>query len=150
MVRSEAIATWVGLVTAASVFTAAAFAHDAIVVRRKIMKAIGSATKEAQEMARGQRAFDAQKAATQMRLISASWTDLSRMFPEGSDAGGRTRAAAAIWISFADFDAQGRDMAAHAAKAEAAAAQGLEAFKAAFEPVAATCKDCHRTYMTRD
>ncbi len=127
-----------------------ATAHDAITLRRKIMKAVGSATKEATEMVKGQRAFDAKKAASQMSLVARSWGEVAMLFPTGSETGARTRAAPEIWINFADFEAQGARMAADATKAATAAAEGQEAFARAFEPVAASCRDCHKTYMTRD
>lgn len=125
-------------------------AHDAITLRRKIMKAVGSATKEATEMAKGQRTFDAKKAASQMSLVARSWDEVAMLFPPGSHTGARTRAAPEVWTNFADFEAQGSRMAAAATKAGAAATEGPEAFAKAFEPVAASCRECHKTYMTRD
>jgi len=127
-----------------------AMAHDAITLRRKIMKAVGTAAKEASEMTKGQRPFDAVRAATHMNLIARAWPEVVHLFPKGSETGGRTRAAAEIWKSFAEFETEGRKMASDAALAADAATQGLEAFKVAFEPVALSCKSCHVTYMTRD
>lgn len=127
-----------------------ASAHDAITLRRKIMKAVGSATKEATEMAKGQRAFDAKRAASHMSLVARSWGEVAHLFPAGSDVGARTRATPEVWTNFADFEAQGLRMAADATKAAAAAAEGQDAFARAFEPVAASCRDCHKTYMSRD
>ena len=127
-----------------------AAAHDAILLRRKIMKAVGNAAKEASEMAKGQRAFDAKRAASHMSLVAHSWEELAKLFPAGSESGARTRAAPEVWTNFADFEAQGSRMSADAIKAGAAAAEGADAFARAFEPVAASCKECHKTYMTRD
>ncbi|MDX2157840.1 MAG: cytochrome c [Hyphomicrobiaceae bacterium] len=127
-----------------------ALGHDAILLRRKIMKAVGAATKEARELARGERAFDAARASAQMTLIANGWTEAAKLFPEGSHAGARTRAAPEIWTNLADFQAQGERMAQLASRAAAAAGEGHAAFTAAFEELSVTCKGCHRTYMTRD
>lgn len=127
-----------------------ASAHDAILLRRKIMKAIGVATKEAHEMARGKRVFDPAKAKSHMELLSQSWPELEKLFPPGSDRGARTKAAGAVWTSFEDFKAKGREMAGFAKRAGGAAAAGKGAFASAFADLAVTCKGCHRTYMSRD
>ena len=125
-------------------------AHDAIPLRRKIMKAVGSAAKEASEMASGQRAFDPSKAAAGMSLIARSWPEVVRLFPPGSDRGGKTRAEAEIWSSFSAFEAHGQHMVEAADHAGEAAGRGIEAFRGAFEPVAQSCKRCHAIYMSRD
>lgn len=101
-------------------------------------------------MAKGQRAFDAKRAASHMSLVARSWGEVATLFPAGSEAGARTRATPEVWTNFTDFEIQGLRMAADAAKAADAAAHGPEAFARAFEAVAASCKDCHKTYMSRD
>jgi cytochrome c556 len=127
-----------------------ALAHDAIGVRRKIMKAMGAATKDVTEMMRGNRPWDAAKAAAGMRLVANSWPELAHLFPAGSHAGGNTRAAPEIWSSLADFMQQGEAMAATAARAADAAVQGEAAFRPLFEEASAACKGCHRGYMIRE
>ena len=139
-----------GAVVGTGIVAIGAQAHDAILLRRKIMKAVGVSAKEASEMAKGQRPFDAGRAATQMGLIASAWPEIVKLFPPGSDKGGRTRAAAEVWASFGQFEAEGARMAEDARRAAEAAAAGPEAFRAAFEPVAHSCKQCHVTYMTRD
>jgi cytochrome c556 len=141
-----------GLSVLAAVAVAAsgfAVAQDAIAKRKEIMKAVGGATKAAGQMVKGEAPFDAAKAKAGMDTIATGWSEFAKNFPKGSETGGETTAAPKIWADFTDFDSKGKKMAADAAKAAAAAAQGPDAFKAAFGEVTKSCKGCHEAYRVK-
>jgi cytochrome c556 len=100
-------------------------------------------------MVKGEIPFDAAKAAASMNTIAGMWTEFATLYPKGTETGGETTAAPKIWETFADFDAQGKKMAADAAKAATAAAGGADAFKAAFGDVTKSCKSCHDVYRVK-
>ncbi len=121
-------------------------AQDAIAQRKAIMKTVGGGTKLANEMIKGEKPYDAKAAAEAMTKIADGWAPFAKLFPKGTETGGETTAAPAIWEKFADFDAKGQALSKAAATAATEAAKGPEAFKAAFAGVGATCKGCHEVY----
>lgn len=136
--------------TAAGVFVAgAAVAEDAIAKRKGIMKAVGKATKTTGAMVKGEVKFDAAAAKANMDTIAKSWADFAKLFPKGTETGGKTTASAKVWTNFKEFDDKGKKMAADAAKASAAAAKGADAFKVAFGAVTKNCKGCHETFRVK-
>lgn len=126
-----------------------ALAQDPIAKRKAAMKAVGAATKESGQMAKGELAFDAAKAKAHMDTIAGTWAEFAKQFPKGTDAGGETTVAPKVWQSFEDFDTKGKKLATDAAKASTVAAQGLEPFKAAFGEVTKNCKGCHDDYRVK-
>lgn len=137
------------LAAAAVVASGVAVAQDAIAKRKEIMKGVGGATKASAAMVKGEAAFDAAKAKASMDTIATSWTEFAKLFPKGTETGGKTTAAPKIWTDFADFDSKGKKMAADAAKAAAAAGNGADAFKTAFGEVTKSCKGCHQDYRVK-
>ncbi len=137
------------LAAAAVIASGVAVAQDAIAKRKELMKAVGGAAKSSGQMVKGEAPYDAAKAKANMDVIATGWTDFAKLFPKGSETGGETTAAPKIWTDFADFDAKGKKMASDAAKASAAAANGADAFKAAFAEVGKSCKGCHQDYRVK-
>ncbi len=135
------VASGLALATAASPLLRR---HDAS--SKALMKEVGGATKLSSEMIKGEKPFDAKAAAAAMQKIADGWAPFAKLFPPGSDKGGETTAAPAIWEKFADFDAKGQAMAKAAAIAAKEAEKGPDAFKAAFGAVGGTCKGCHEVY----
>lgn len=123
--------------------------QDAIATRKAAMKDVGGATKASVQMIKGEIPFDAAKAKASADTIANGWAAFAKQFPKGTETGGETTAAPKIWETFADFDEKGKKMAAEAAKASAAAGQGLEAFKTAFGEVTKSCKSCHDDYRVK-
>ena len=68
------------------------------------------------------------------------------MFPKGSETGGETAAKPEIWDNKAEFESIAKDLQSATAKAAAAAAGGLDAFKVAFGGVGKNCKSCHEKF----
>ncbi len=126
--------------------TGIATGQDAIAQRKELMKQVGAATKVSGEMVKGEKPYDAKAAAEAMTTIARNWQAITKLFPDNSKMGGETTAAPKIWEARADFDAKGAAMAKDAEAASKAAAQGPDAFKAAFGAVAKNCKGCHEVY----
>lgn len=147
MSKSRVLAGLSILAGVAVIASGVAVAQDAIAKRKEVMKAVGGATKQSVQMVKGEIPFDAAKTKANMDVI-ADWGSFSPLFPQGTE-NGDTTAAPKIWQTFDDFDAKGKKMAADAAKAGAAAGEGLEAFKAAFGEVAKNCKGCHQDYRVK-
>jgi len=118
---------------------------DPIAARKAAMKANGAAMKVASDMLKGTTPYDAAAAAEAMQKIEDDMKTFADLFPEGSDQGD-TDAAAAIWQNMDDFRARAVKLGSDAAAAREAAAQGPEAFQAAFAAVGANCGGCHRPY----
>jgi cytochrome c556 len=138
-----ALAVQAGAAVAA---TGIATGQDAIAQRKELMKQVGAATKASGEMVKGEKPYDAKAAEGHMATIAKNWPAVAKLFPDGSKTGGDTTAAPKIWESRADFEAKGAKLAKDAEAATKAAAQGPDAFKAAFGDVAKNCKGCHEVY----
>ena len=121
-------------------------AQDAIGQRKAMMKAVGGSSKTGSQMVKGETPFDATKAAEAMGTIATSWAAFVKLFPKGSETGGETTAAPKIWEDFKGFEDRGTKLASDATAAQKAAANGADAFKAAFGEVTKNCKGCHETY----
>ncbi|WP_072387378.1 cytochrome c [Hyphomicrobium sp. CS1BSMeth3] len=121
-------------------------AQDTIAQRKALMKAVGGASKTGSQMAKGEVPFDAAKASEAMGTIATSWAAFAKLFPKGSETGGETTASPKIWESFKDFEDKGAKLASDATAAQKAAANGADAFKAAFGDVTKNCGGCHKPY----
>jgi cytochrome c556 len=128
--------------------TAAAAADDPIAARQALMKKNGGAAKTAFDMAEGKTPFDAGAAAGAMKTLQDDMATFVTLFPEGSDQGD-TAASPKIWEDMAGFKAAADKLAADAKTAEAAAAQGQQAFAAALGPIGADCGGCHKVYRIK-
>lgn len=138
----------VGLALAALsiVLVGTAFGQDdPIIARQLLMKANGAASKVAFEMVKGTTPFDATAAAAAMKTIASDLEQFPTLFPEGSDQG-ETKASPAIWENMDDFKALAAKLVTDASAAADAAANGLDAFKTAFDAVGGDCGACHKKY----
>ena len=138
----------VGLALAALsvVLVGTAFGQDdPILARQLLMKANGAASKVAFDMIKGTTPFDAAKAVEAMKTIASDMETFPTLFPDGSDQGD-TKASPAIWENMEDFKALAAKLATDANAAADAAANGLDAFKIAFDAVGGNCGACHKKY----
>jgi cytochrome c556 len=120
---------------------------DPIPARQELMKMNGAAAWGVSlKMIKGENPFDKAKAADAMKIIADNMEEFPSLFPEDSIEGSETRARAAIWQNMADFEAQSEKTAEDAKAAEAAAAEGPEAFAAAFATLNDDCLACHEAY----
>ncbi|MBC8013233.1 MAG: cytochrome c [Methyloceanibacter sp.] len=107
----------------------------AVKERRHLMKDIvRPAAKLGGDMVKGTVAFDAGKAAKAMTDISGVPDEYVKLFPNGTEHGAiaESEASPKIWEDFDGFKATAAKLKDASAKAAAAAAQGEEAFTAAF------------------
>lgn len=116
--------------------------------RHTMMEQVGETTGVLAAMVRGEADYDPRVAVVGMRLYRAAGASFPYMFPEGTETGNDTRAAAAIWTDMAGFVAAANKLEADATAAIATAGTGLEAFQAAFGAVAQNCQACHESYRT--
>jgi cytochrome c556 len=121
-------------------------AQDAIGQRKELMKGVGGSSKTGSQMAKGEIPFDAAKAGEAMGTIAKNWAAFVKLFPKGTETGGETTAAPAIWADFKDFESNGQKLASDATAAQKASANGADAFKAAFGEVTKNCGGCHKPY----
>lgn len=130
----------------AGVGLGAALAQDEgpIKQRQNLMEENGDAAKLASQMLKGEREYDAAKAAEAMKAISASTDEFITLFPEGSQEG--SDAKPIIWEEKENFDSLAMKLKEVSAKAADAASGGLESFQPAFLEVGQACKDCHEKY----
>jgi cytochrome c556 len=124
-----------------------AFAQGSPIKQRQaIMKANGEAVGLVSKMAKGEVPYDAKAAAGAMKSINASAVKFTTLFPDGTETGENTRAKPEIWKNKKDFTDWGKQLEEDAAKAEQAAAGGLDSMKTALAAVGKTCGGCHDDY----
>lgn len=86
-------------------------------------------------------------AAAAANLAALASIDQTAYWVEGTDASIEgSRAKAEIWTDMAGFMAEQEKLAAATTALAAVAGDGLDAMKAAFGPVGASCGSCHETY----
>lgn len=124
----------------------AAFA-DPIADRKALMKANGAAAGALAPMVKGEKPFDAAVALEALQKLAddAQKMDPAVLWPAGSDTGD-TKSSPKIWSDMAGFQAQIDKFKASTAEAVAAAPQDVDALKAAFGKIGASCGGCHEGY----
>lgn len=144
-------------------------------VRAQLMKMNGAAMGMASKMAKGEEPYDAAKAAEAMAVVARNMETFTELFPsDGAEMApdaaavdaaiqqyaaaypdlltqaesddGVTRAKEEIWQDFAAFKAEADKTATDAKAAEAAAAEGQEAFQTALGAVGQNCGSCHEMF----
>ncbi|MBT8108990.1 MAG: cytochrome c [Gammaproteobacteria bacterium] len=123
---------------------------DPRVVRHELMEGVGDAAKVVGAMLKGEREYDAAAAAASLATFGDAAAKLGDLFPAGTETGGDTEAAPAIWEDRAGFDAALQDWADATAAAVTAAPATLEDAKPVLGAVFKTCKGCHDTYRIDD
>ena len=123
--------------------------EDIIKYRQAEMKAMKAHMKSLGFIVKGKVPFadEAQGHADAMADLLANMT---AMFPEGSDFGADTTAAAAIWEDPETFAARAEDAAkAGQTLAQAAASGDMAKLGAAMGAVGKSCKGCHKAFRER-
>jgi cytochrome c556 len=133
-----------------AVAAAAAYAvEDPILTRQKLMKSNGGAAGAASAMLKGEIPFHAAVGRAALMTMNAVAYSYGDYFPEGSQAGD-TKASPKIWEDPQGFAAALAEFQQDTDAALQADPQDLDAFKAAFGPVAENCKTCHETFRLAD
>ena len=133
------------LVAATLFASVTANAGDPPVERQALMKLNGAATGVLAGMVKGQTDFDAVKAQQALNVLHGAALGFGYMFPEGSETGANTEAAATIWSDRAGFDAA----VAKYISDTSATITDMDSLKAAFGAAAANCGSCHKAYRTK-
>ena len=123
---------------------------DPIHERHELMEGVGEAAKPVGAMLRGQSDFDAATVAETLDVWAKAGSKFGDLFPEGTETGGGTEAAPAIWEDREGFEAalaQWRDAVDAASKADP---QSLDAAKPVLGEVFNACKNCHDSYRIED
>jgi len=119
---------------------------DPIKERQELMKSNGRSVGTVTAMLKGEKPFDAKAAADAMGEINGNIGTFVTLFPEGTETGGNTRAKPEIWKNKKDFEDWGAQLKEDTAKAQAAAAGGMDSVRAALAEVGKTCTGCHDDY----
>lgn len=150
MKKQTIVAGVLGLAMGVCGACATAYADgDVIAARKAMMKNVGASMRVVGAMMKGATEFDAVAAELAMRTMNSSAHGFALAFPEGSEKGGDTEAAPAIWSDMDGFNAAVQKFAGDTMAAVDAAKQGEDAFKAAFGAVASNCKGCHEKFRIK-
>jgi cytochrome c556 len=122
---------------------------DPIATRQALMKQNGKDIGAAMKMVKGEEPFDAAKAQAIFTNMNSVAMKFGNHFPAGSNTGGNTEAAPAIWEKPAEFKAAVAKFQADTKAAMAAKPATLDAFKAQFGTVAGNCRSCHEGFRIK-
>lgn len=136
-------------VTVAMAGAAVAQPTDPIATRKALMKQNGKDIGAAMKMIKGEEPYDAAKALAIFTSMNSVAMKFGNHFPATSKTGGDTEASPAIWEKPADFKAAVTKFQTDTKAAMAAKPATLDAFKAAFGPVAGNCKSCHESFRIK-
>lgn len=132
-------------------FGSAVASADPIADRQALMKERGKIVGGLVKMVKGEQPFDASNvldALTQLEA-NAEKFDTEKLFPVGSEQGGKTTAAPKIWEDKAGFNAAEDKFLADAKAAVAAPPVDVAALKMQVETLGADCGACHQTYRIK-
>lgn len=123
---------------------------DPVKERQALMKERGKLVATLSKMVKGQEAFDsaAVMAALQALEANAEKTDVAALFPAGTD-GGDTEAAPKIWQDMEGFTAAEDKYLATVKAAVSAAPADIDALKAQFGAIGASCGACHQNFRLK-
>lgn len=118
--------------------------------RHELMEDVGKAAKVIGGMLKGETDYDAEAAMKSLQVFQDASGKFGDLFPEGTESGGGTEAAPAIWEDRDGFNAALQQWADATAAAIEAAPQTREAAGPVFNPVFKACKNCHDNYRLDD
>jgi cytochrome c556 len=130
----------------AAVLPATAQSGDPIAERQAIMKDNGRQSRTLNQMVKGEAPFDAAVALAAFQEMNKGAERFGELFPEGTETGGDTEAAPAIWTNRAEFQEHVDKFAADTAAAVAAAPQDVAALSEQFRTVSGNCRSCHEEF----
>ncbi|WP_310497616.1 cytochrome c [Sandarakinorhabdus sp.] len=117
--------------------------------RQAIMKGNGKGAKAGGAMLKGEVPFDAAAAQKILSDMAAGAKAFGTHFPKGSETGGDTEAAPAVWTKPAEWKAAVAKFEKDTAAAAATRPAALPAFGQAFSTVTANCKSCHEAFKIK-
>ena len=126
--------------------TAVTAADDPIATRQDIMKNTGGAIGVLAKMAKEEMPFDATSALLAVRTIHVAGIGFPLFFPEGSETGGDTEAAPAIWEDMAGFREAGANMVRVTGDIIELPPTSLDELRESLGMIGKTCQSCHEDY----
>jgi len=118
--------------------------------RHELMEGVRDAAKPLGKMLKGESDYDAEIVMTSLATFADAGKTFGDLFPEGTETGGGTEAAPAIWEDRAGFE---EALAAWREATDAAIAAKpatLEEAKPLLGEVFGACKNCHDTYRIEE
>ncbi len=133
-----------------SMVSVATAEDDPLHERHELMEDVRDAAKPMGEMLKGEREYDAEVVMASLTTFSNVAKVFGDLFPEGTETGGGTEAAPAIWEDRAGFEARLAQWAEATDAAIAAKPATLDEAKPVLGKVFGSCKDCHDTYRIEE
>ncbi len=125
-------------------------AMDPIKERKAIMKEkVLKNWKVVKGMAKGKVPYDGKAAAAAFADISKAVVGIEKLFPKGSETGGKTTAKATIWTDMKGFTAKFVAFRADTAAAAGTAGKSEADLKAAVGKVGKGCGGCHKAFRVK-
>ncbi len=140
--KKPLISVIVATVAFASLAVAGSPQHE----RHELMESVGDAAGIVGPMLKGEREYDNAAAMEALRIWQSVAGEFGQHFPEGSETGEDTEAAAAIWDDREGFDAALQEWVDAVDAAIAANPANLEEAKPVIGGALRGCKNCHDTY----
>jgi cytochrome c556 len=134
------------IMCAGAIATTAMAADDPVASRQVMMKNVGASVGALGKMAKGEIEFDALAAELALRVVNTASMGYGELFPEGSEAGGETEAAPAIWSNRDGFNAEIVKLQTATSAAVAAPPTSGEELGQALNSLGAVCKSCHEGF----
>ncbi|WP_163269042.1 c-type cytochrome [Chelativorans alearense] len=129
-------------------------ADDPIAVRKALMQSNAASAAASGAMLKGELDYNPAVAKAALATFNATAQAYGDYFPEGSENGGDTTAAPAIWEDPEGYqEALGKFQADVAAALEASGKGGpadLAAFQQAVGPVLSNCRSCHEDFRIQN
>ncbi|KPF58623.1 hypothetical protein IP88_16450 [alpha proteobacterium AAP81b] len=122
---------------------------DHIKARHELMEQNGKDTKAGFAMVQGKTPFDAAAALAILTRMNGVANNFGKHFPKGTETGGGTEAAPAIWEKPAEFQAALAKFQKDTAAAVAAKPADAAALGQVLGTVAANCKSCHESFRVK-
>lgn len=117
--------------------------------RQEKMKGVGKAIGVVSKMAKGEADFDAAAALQAFVDMKASSEGFVELFPAGTETGGETEAAPAIFTDKAGFEAKYNDFNTTLDSVIASPPADLAALQASLGEVGKQCGACHKAYRIK-
>lgn len=124
--------------------------HGAIIEERKqAMKTVGGSMKTLAQMAKGEKAFEDFAAIEALEAMLTASDGFEAKFPKGSETGGETTAAAAIFSDTTGFAGAVEKFRSDVQSVIDAGIADKGALGAAMGKIGGNCKSCHESYRVK-
>ncbi len=137
------------VITATALFTVSMAQADPIEDRQAKMKIVGKSMGIVGKMAKGQTDFDSAAALAAFIAMKNASTGFGDLFPDGTETGGKTEAAPAIFTDRTGFEAKLADFDETLVIVTAAAPENVGALGALVGQVGENCGVCHKAYRIK-